>query len=583
MKVVALISGGKDSCYNMMHCVANDHEIVALANLHPALNDPDEMDSWMYQTVGHDVVPMYAEAMGLPMFRQVIHGTNVATDLHYTKSEGDETEDLMLLLSKVKDAHPDVTAVSVGAIASNYQRLRVEHVASRLGLTVLAYMWEQNQTKLLQSMCDSGLVAILIKVAAVGLSSKHLGKTLSEMQPTLMRLHSLYEVHPCGEGGEYETIVLDCPLFIKRLEVVSSAVVELDADTAHLQLKVALQPSESQHMRQSVWLESLYPQQGLDEEGIELLDKLQSSSSKEAAIPIDSRVQQSIDNDMKTYGHIRSKRIAIYDDSPSLAELLPGQNDEVLFCLLILRNMGDFATINTQYAQLFQHVHPPSRVCIATGFTKDPKAKALLYTLSIDKTDVGEDVPAQQDRRLWVQSRSYWAPSNIGPYSQLTQSSDIAFISGQIGLIPSSMEMPDTLEQEICWSIHSLYRIMVSQKVEDWYGVVVGYVLDMSRAGKVTQAFQSRFRREDIQLLIVELQPGSQMPRGAEIEWQTLLCKRQGDVRLRPGLAPKSQMAMSFSTADLEQSQDLYWDLRVSRIILDAQAIPAASVVFGTR
>lgn len=35
MKVVALISGGKDSCYNMMHCVANGHQIVALANLKP--------------------------------------------------------------------------------------------------------------------------------------------------------------------------------------------------------------------------------------------------------------------------------------------------------------------------------------------------------------------------------------------------------------------------------------------------------------------------------------------------------------------------------------------------------------------
>lgn len=35
MRVVALISGGKDSSYNMMKCVAEGHEIVALANLHP--------------------------------------------------------------------------------------------------------------------------------------------------------------------------------------------------------------------------------------------------------------------------------------------------------------------------------------------------------------------------------------------------------------------------------------------------------------------------------------------------------------------------------------------------------------------
>lgn len=35
MRVVALVSGGKDSSYNMMKCVAEGHEIVALANLHP--------------------------------------------------------------------------------------------------------------------------------------------------------------------------------------------------------------------------------------------------------------------------------------------------------------------------------------------------------------------------------------------------------------------------------------------------------------------------------------------------------------------------------------------------------------------
>ena len=35
MRVVALVSGGKDSCYNMIQCVREGHAIVALANLHP--------------------------------------------------------------------------------------------------------------------------------------------------------------------------------------------------------------------------------------------------------------------------------------------------------------------------------------------------------------------------------------------------------------------------------------------------------------------------------------------------------------------------------------------------------------------
>jgi diphthine-ammonia ligase len=36
MKYVALLSGGKDSCFNVMHCSANGHDLVAAATLGPA-------------------------------------------------------------------------------------------------------------------------------------------------------------------------------------------------------------------------------------------------------------------------------------------------------------------------------------------------------------------------------------------------------------------------------------------------------------------------------------------------------------------------------------------------------------------
>jgi diphthine-ammonia ligase len=84
-------------------------------------------------------------------------------------------------------------------------------------------------------MIDSGLEAILIKVAGIGLTTKHLGKTLADMEPTLTKLvhlelclalttdlkppfqNNLYGSHICGEGGEYESLTLDCPLFEHRI------------------------------------------------------------------------------------------------------------------------------------------------------------------------------------------------------------------------------------------------------------------------------------------------------------------------------------------------------------------------------
>jgi len=151
LKVVALISGGKDSLFSILHCIANGHDVVALANLYPPPTSgetPEDIDSFMYQTIGHAVIPLYEDALGLPLYRQEILGIAVDQSKTYSKNaptstelqDGDEVESLIPLLRKVMSAHPEVNAVSTGAILSDYQRTRVESVALRLGLVPLSYL-----------------------------------------------------------------------------------------------------------------------------------------------------------------------------------------------------------------------------------------------------------------------------------------------------------------------------------------------------------------------------------------------------------------------------------------------------------
>ncbi|KAJ1917055.1 hypothetical protein IWQ60_007897 [Tieghemiomyces parasiticus] len=202
----------------MVKCVEAGHEIVALANAHPDVSsESDEMDSYLFQTVGYDGVPYIAECMDLPLYREVIRGKPLLQTMEYEVVSNDETEDLFALLQRVKENHPDVEGVSVGAIFSNYQGKRVQHVCDRLGLTMLAYLWERDQRTLLKEMADNGMECVLIKVAAIGLKPTHLGKTIAEMYPYLCELNDKYDVHICGEGGEYETFTLDCPLFKRRI------------------------------------------------------------------------------------------------------------------------------------------------------------------------------------------------------------------------------------------------------------------------------------------------------------------------------------------------------------------------------
>jgi len=125
----------------------------------------------MYQTVGHDAIHLQAECLSIPLYRDYITGESIDQALNYTVTKNDETEDLLRLLKTVKAAQPEIEAVSVGAILSNYQRARVENVCGRLGLTCLAYLWQRDQKELLGEMINAGLTAVVIKVAAIGIIS----------------------------------------------------------------------------------------------------------------------------------------------------------------------------------------------------------------------------------------------------------------------------------------------------------------------------------------------------------------------------------------------------------------------------
>eukprot|EP00093_Oithona_nana_P001404 01404.XXX_4712_5666_1 [CDS] Oithona nana genome sequencing. len=176
LKVVALVSGGKDSCYSMLQCVAAGHEIVALANLRPHdqsskhfFFSENELDSYMYQTVGHQAIDYYAEAMDKPLFRGSIRGSSLNQSSDYKETKEDEVEDLYDLLESIK-SKLDFDAVCSGAILSDYQRVRVENVCVRLGLVSLSFLWRRDQAELLDEMVSNQVKAILVKVATLGLN-----------------------------------------------------------------------------------------------------------------------------------------------------------------------------------------------------------------------------------------------------------------------------------------------------------------------------------------------------------------------------------------------------------------------------
>ena len=68
VQFVGLISGGKDSVYNIMKCIEAGHELIALGNLYPI--EKKEIDSYMYQSVGHEVIEQIGKCFGVPLYRR---------------------------------------------------------------------------------------------------------------------------------------------------------------------------------------------------------------------------------------------------------------------------------------------------------------------------------------------------------------------------------------------------------------------------------------------------------------------------------------------------------------------------------
>ncbi|GAV55285.1 hypothetical protein ZYGR_0AS06090 [Zygosaccharomyces rouxii] len=468
MKFVALISGGKDSCFNIVHCLKQGHELVALANLHPIDKTQQELDSFMFQTVGHDIVPYYAKCTGLPLFRKEIHpfgSKNV--ELNYTPTVSDEIEDLYDLLSRVVREKPDVKAVSVGAILSSYQRTRVEDVCARLELVVLSYLWQRDQLELMQEMCQASQTDIpgnfearLIKVAAVGLDRSSLGKTLPEVFPTLMKLHNMYDVHICGEGGEFETMVLDAPFFFKgHLKLLSKEDSPSNGNDGvyNTRLNVEFEERELSKQDFQAHLNALPQPRLLNNKWQELYNHLREDPVIGLNLSTSNNKNKMLyNNSVSKIGHLltvsnlHSSATTLEEQMQNIFEQLDGilnkygstKPSQVLHCTLILSDMSLFPRVNQIYSSYFDVLKngplPPARACISSIL-----GDGVLVQLSL-LLDVSMDHEKNKNG-LHVQGRSYWAPSNIGPYSQAiwlnNDCNKTSYISGQIPLEPATMNL----------------------------------------------------------------------------------------------------------------------------------------------
>ena len=205
MKTAVLFSGGKDSCMSAFLAKQAGHELTCLITVHS-----ENPDSYMFHTPSIEKTKAQAEVMEIPLL------------IHNTKGEKEEElEDLEQAILKAKLEH-NIEGLITGALHSVYQAERIQKICNKLKLECINPLWHKNEFEYLNELIDNKFKIIIIGVAAYPLDQSWLGREINaEFIKDVKRLHQKFKIHPAGEGGEFETFVLDCPLFSKPLEVKS--------------------------------------------------------------------------------------------------------------------------------------------------------------------------------------------------------------------------------------------------------------------------------------------------------------------------------------------------------------------------
>jgi ABC transporter with metal-binding/Fe-S-binding domain ATP-binding protein len=197
MKVAALFSGGKDSVYSIYIAQQWGWNVTHLITI-----QPENKDSWMFHSINIHLTEKIAEAIDIPLIKKP------------TKGEKEkELNDLKNILKNL-----EIDGVISGAIASEYQRTRIEKICHELKIKSFTPIWHKNQQKILRDQIIAGFKIIIVGVFAHGFDKTWLGKKINEETINeLRKLSQKFSINEVGEGGEFETLVVDGPIFQKKI------------------------------------------------------------------------------------------------------------------------------------------------------------------------------------------------------------------------------------------------------------------------------------------------------------------------------------------------------------------------------
>ncbi len=209
-KLGVLFSGGKDSVWATWMAKKEGFDIACLISV-----VSENKSSYMFHTPAIEKTIKQAEVMEIPLIIE--------------KTKGEEERELDDLRRAIKRAVDEfgIEGIVSGAIGSVYQASRIEKICFELGVEVYNPLWQKDEKEYVKEIVREGFEVAIIGVYAYPFDESWLLRRIDEkFILDIFDLNEKYSIHVAGEGGEFETFVLNCPLYKRALKIVDSRVLK---------------------------------------------------------------------------------------------------------------------------------------------------------------------------------------------------------------------------------------------------------------------------------------------------------------------------------------------------------------------
>jgi diphthine-ammonia ligase len=215
MKVVASWSGGKDSAYAYLLATQQGHQVLNLLTMMMS----EEKSNFHMIPAG--ILDAQAKALGISLIKK-------------TTSAATYEADFKAVLKECKDRGAEGLVTGDIYEVAGHEEGWLGRICREVGLTPVKPLWMGDTKQIYLDYLKTGLKATVVRTNR-DLSLDWLGRVLDrKFYDDILKLPG---VDPCGEGGEYHTVITDGPDFTQKVELLETEKKRLDNGFGYLEIK----------------------------------------------------------------------------------------------------------------------------------------------------------------------------------------------------------------------------------------------------------------------------------------------------------------------------------------------------------